>query len=443
MVEEFKIEDNVLLRCRTSAVKVTIPDGVERLEERAFKGCTLLETIEIPATVSKLDIDFSRDCDSLTSVKLSEGVKEIWTSIFARCEKLTSLEYTGTMAQFNAIKGAAKVWVENTLPEITCSDGIIQRPVFIINEGTLLYCDKNRIAADLEIPSGVINVYTGAFESIETLKSIKMCSGLKEIGINAFSKCTSLETVEIAEGLDTIGVCTFAGCTALRSIALPATLKRITSSAFQGCNSLTTVHYSGTLEQWEKIDGIERLWIDIPASEVICSDGSASRPLLLIKDGVLKACTDKSITTVSIPEGINEIGEYSFQNCEKLEVVEIPRGVTKVSYCAFDACKALKSVTFPEGLKEIRAQAFQHCESLTAIEIPESVEKVYSGAFNWCKSLKSIKLPSNWEKIDTFLFETLPSDYEILCPEGSTTYKAAKKSSKLKTHLKARLYRKT
>ena len=77
MANGFKIEDNVLLGCSKSAVKVTIPDGVERLDERAFKGCTLLETIEIPATVSKLDIEFSRDCDSLTSVKLSEGVKEI------------------------------------------------------------------------------------------------------------------------------------------------------------------------------------------------------------------------------------------------------------------------------------------------------------------------------------------------------------------------------
>lgn len=437
MANGFKIEDNVLLGCSKSAVKVTIPDGVERLEERAFKGCTLLETIEIPATVSKLDIEFSRDCDALISVKISEGVKEIWSSIFAGCEKLTSLEYMGTMAQFNAIKGASKVWIENTLPEITCSDGIIPRPVFIIDEGNLYFCDKTRIAANLEIPSGVIKIGKSAFEGIETLKSVKMCTGLKEIGYNAFSKCTSLETVEFSDGVEIIGICAFAGCTALRSIDLPASLKWITSSAFQGCNLLTTVHYAGSLEQWEKVQGKEKFWGDIPASEVICSDGSASRPLLLIEDGVLKACTDKLITTVSIPEGINEIGEYAFQNCEKLEAVEIPQGVTKVSYCAFDACKALKSVTFPEGLKEIRAQAFQHCESLTAIEIPESVEKVYSGAFNWCKSLRIIKLPSNWEKIDAFIFETLPSDYEILCQEGSVTFTAAKKSSKLKTHVKA------
>jgi preprotein translocase subunit YajC len=36
MANEFKIEDNVLLGCRKSAVKVTIPDGVERLDDRAF-----------------------------------------------------------------------------------------------------------------------------------------------------------------------------------------------------------------------------------------------------------------------------------------------------------------------------------------------------------------------------------------------------------------------
>lgn len=73
MANGFKIEDNVLLGCSKSAVKVTIPNGVERLDYRAFKGCNLLETIEIPATVSKLDIDFSRDCDSLTSVKMPKS----------------------------------------------------------------------------------------------------------------------------------------------------------------------------------------------------------------------------------------------------------------------------------------------------------------------------------------------------------------------------------
>ena len=56
--------------------------------------------------------------------------------------------------------------------------------------------------------------------------------------------------------------------------------------------------------------------------------------ILLIEDGVLEDCTDKSATSVKIPDGIATIGERAFAWCESLESVEIPSSVTEIgNYC--------------------------------------------------------------------------------------------------------------
>ena len=57
--------------------------------------------------------------------------------------------------------------------------------------------------------------------------------------------------------------------------------------------------------------------------------------VLVIEDGVLKECTDKSITSVEIPPSVTEIGERVFENCDRLESVEIPPSVTKIGKEAF------------------------------------------------------------------------------------------------------------
>ena len=40
--------------------------------------------------------------------------------------------------------------------------------------------------------------------------------------------------------------------------------------------------------------------------------------VLVIEDGVLKECTDKSITSVEIPPSVTEIGKEAFIGCKSL-----------------------------------------------------------------------------------------------------------------------------
>ena len=60
--------------------------------------------------------------------------------------------------------------------------------------------------------------------------------------------------------------------------------------------------------------------------------------------------------------------------------------------------KSLTSVTIPDSVTNIGADAFSGCSSLTSVTIPNSVTSIGSGTFYGCTSLTSVifKNPNNW-----------------------------------------------
>jgi hypothetical protein len=70
---------------------VTIPEGVNSIEERAFSGCTRLTSVTIPASVNSINNGAFYGCTSLTRVTIPEGVSSIKEMAFYGCTSLTSV----------------------------------------------------------------------------------------------------------------------------------------------------------------------------------------------------------------------------------------------------------------------------------------------------------------------------------------------------------------
>ena len=160
--------------------------------------------------------------------------------------------------------------------------------------------------------------------------------------------------------------------------------------------------------------------------------------VLVIEDGVLKECTDKSITSVEIPPSVTKIGAGAFDGCKSLSSVEIPPSVTKIGKEAFYGCSSLSSVEIPSGVEEIGEATFSGCQSLASVVIPSSVKKIDIWVFDFCKSLSSVTLGDDFEEVPSEWFDSLNkvnANYEIVCTEGSSTYKAVNRNPKLRTHL--------
>lgn len=70
--------------------------------------------------------------------------------------------------------------------------------------------------------------------------------------------------------------------------------------------------------------------------------------------------------------------------------ITIPNGTTRIRQELFIECADLASVNFPNTLTEIANDAFHYCTSLTSITIPSSVTFIGYGAFASCTGLASI-----------------------------------------------------
>ena len=143
---------------------------------------------------------------------------------------------------------------------------------------------------------------------------------------------------------------------------------------------------------------------------------------LLIEDGVVVKCIDSYARNVVIPDGVTEIGFYSFTCCEFLSTVEIPKGVIEISAGAFSGCESLSSVVIPEGVVYIGLWAFQHCESLSTLVLPASIKAIGGEAFDWCDSLEKIEFGgtmAQWEAVqkDSCWIGVVPAKV-VKCSDG-------------------------
>mgnify|MGYP003398045792 FL=1 len=123
------------------------------------------------------------------------------------------------------------------------------------------------------------------------------------------------------------------------------------------------------------------------------SECGASPDYMLDSYGAFENC--KSLTSVTIPDGVTGIGESAFCNCTSLTSITISDSVKGIGNWAFCGCTNLTDIKIPGSVTWIGNGAFISCTSLTSITIPESVTWIGERAFYNCTSLESIDIPDS------------------------------------------------
>ncbi len=138
----------------------------------------------------------------------------------------------------------------------------------------------------------------------------------------------------------------------------------------------------------------------------------------------------KSLTLVTIPEGVMSIGEGAFSNCTSLASITVPDSVTSIGRLAFSntayyndstnwsgsylyigkhlVSSSLDSNTYTVNIKSgtltIAGYTFYNCTYLTSATIPAGVRSIGSYAFGNCTRLKWVKIPDSVTRIDDYAF---------------------------------------
>ena len=128
----------------------------------------------------------------------------------------------------------------------------------------------------IEIPDSVTSIGNYAFRGCTKLTSVTIPGSVTSIGGSAFSDCDGLTSVTIPNSVTIIDGRAFYGCSGLTSITIPDSVTSIGSYAFYDCTKLTSITFNGTKAQWNAISKGTDWKYKVPATEVVCSDGSVA-----------------------------------------------------------------------------------------------------------------------------------------------------------------------
>ena len=208
-----------------SAASLIVPDYVTELGAGAFKNCTALQALKLPASITAIPDEAFRGCTALTALECEGEIIKIGEHCFTDCNPAVLRLYEGAL------------YLEGDTPY------------------TWLITVADETVSNCTVHPQTKHIADQAFAGCKNLKTVSIpeTGNLISIGKRAFSECSSLEEIVIPEGITVIDAHTFDGCTALATVHLPASLTHIEVGGFDHCPALTNVRFGGDTEQWERM----------------------------------------------------------------------------------------------------------------------------------------------------------------------------------------------
>jgi hypothetical protein len=255
------------------------------------------------------------------------------------------------------------------------------------------------LLGSLIIPEGVTDIGSLAFSNDEYAGMVSVLNGelilpstLKIIYKWAFRECLFSGNLTIPESVECIGEYAFEGCPNIEGeLHLPSGLKYLGERAFENCTGLT--------------------------GRVVIPQGITAIP---------RSCfSNAGITSVSLHEGMTEIGYNAFKGSKLKGDLQLPSSLTTLrqgAFCrtnithvnipdkveifgggetddilwfeagVFTDCKMLQdTITIPASIRRMSISSFWGCEKLTAVILPSTCEQIDGDCFTDCYSLSYVR----------------------------------------------------
>lgn len=330
------------------------------------------------------------------------------------------------------------------------------------NEGLVLICkDAFSICSQAVfnlLPSTIKFIGNNSFCSCNRIEEIIIPEGCAVIESMAFAWCGNIEWIELPSTLTSLGQTAFAGSSNLKTvisrISRPFAIHDDVFCKEEQWNEVgeaTIVNTDATLyvptdtkTSYQETDGW-KLFAEVVEGEVkrskegdlnyeyvvgggtatvitgdytnlesvtipgtITIDGN-SYTVVAIADEVFAYCNN--LTSVTLNEGLETIGNRAFQGCWDSEFNALPSSVKSIGDESFFNCNKIAKLIIPEGCITIGDRAFESCHGLQRVEFPSSLTSIGGYAFINCYSIETvisrISHPFNIEKS---VFSNLHSD---------------------------------
>ncbi|MDE6200322.1 MAG: leucine-rich repeat protein, partial [Clostridiales bacterium] len=396
MIANSKYQNN------TTIEYVVVAEGVERIGNNAFNGCTNLKGIILPSTLNWIG-QYALKNTGLVSVVIPSNVETILYNAFEGNNELQTVTFApGSKVKYFCYSSTSKPTATNSV-------------------NTFINCPK---LTSVTLPDSMAAIPYQVFKGCTSLESITIPSTVSEIYASAFENCTKLKTVTFAKkssatanddasqtsadeyGIISIGNAAFKN-TGFTSFVLPYTVTTLGNSVFENCKlasftfgkrtdgscDLTTI--GSSVFKSNKINADDETYTGPTFTSISIPYSVTAIGANMFENGPLTTITFEKKADGS--SDLTSIGASAFKN-SALTSFTLPYTVTTIGANAFENCGALATFTFEKradgscDITTIGASAFK-CNKLndddetytgstfTSISIPYSVTTIGANAF--------------------------------------------------------------
>jgi len=129
-----------------------------------------------------------------------------------------------------------------------------------------------------------------------------------------------------------------------------------------------------------------------------------SNPHVIINGFIYITDVFRELRSFSGGAMLTSIGDYAFNNCNRLNMTSLPPTITSIGDSTFTACTNLALTSLPTGLASIDSNAFAFCFNLALTSLPAGLTSIGAGAFSFCTSLALTSLPVGINFIGGYVF---------------------------------------
>lgn len=313
--------------------------------EYAFRGQKSLTTVVGMDNITAIGNYMFTACSALTSVADLSKVTSVGIQAFMNCSSLTALEGLNFSAltsirqeAFNNMGSFSLELGEHTFDALE-------------SLGVRAFANMTDITGKVVLPERITEIPEGAF--LNTGITGVDWSHITVIGTGAFSNCKGLTELHLSGSVTSIGERAFKDSGLTGELQLPNSVTSIGNEAFRN----------------------------------VKIEGNLVLPSALTFLGT-RVFNETTISSVTFPGTLKNIGNYAFYNCPNLsDTLIIPEGVVSIGTAAFTKT-GIEKLELADSVQTISAGAFSTCAKLTSVQIGEQgkgksqLQTIGSKAFN-------------------------------------------------------------
>lgn len=420
MQDQFEIENGILKAYTGTDAEIQVPEGVHTIGDDTFKGMAWILKVSLPSTLVKIGDRAFKGCRQMKEITFPEGLAEIGEYAFHKCHCVEELIFPKSMTKAGAFAflycdGLKKVVMEGpehlgkavfshnlSLQEIhlaqNMDDSNFSDEVF---EGCVqlsriclsgkIYELSNLIEAmnsHSSFPAVIRSIAKSVFHTMEiedgvlnkfsiNLKTVFLPEGITAIGKSCFFDKKGIVNIILPKSAEEIRANAFLNCISLEEITIPREDIKLDDKAFRGCSNLKKVHLKD-----------KTYLLDTETeNETVCRIRDQVNADFYISGSIMIRYMGKE-EQITIPDGVEVIGERCFFGNENIKIVTCPESLLEIREQAFSGCATLQGIVLPDKLKRIEREAFAECRKLLKCNLPQSMEYIGEYAFRRCMILK-------------------------------------------------------